>query len=503
MSHETVLMSRLIAVGMQTLIDVPLYIQITLFYINWRNENEPKIICNAPTRFEADRKLTIETDTGRAIFLVPATRSGRLTLNPEIDWCPDMTGFLLQLREKLNMSKSIKSCFVTTCKNTSRNSEKIFITVPFNDELRKVWCRAVNRNKIPKGTSGSFYCCEDHFDLENDCENWIAYKLMQQKNLDGEHVPRDVSQLSNSAKKRKMENIKLISEKCVKKLCFEEPSTSKQNMPSPQSLPEKRQIPSTSKQIPSPQNSPEKRQVMQSSSSSSVGSSLPSNFQIEDTDSSDEQMKNINLQTMSLQRTLLVIESFQKYIDRFKKIRLNDSFYRMALDFGVTTSVISRIFTKDLTILAAYFKNLIYWPEAHLIKENLPIPFRARYWNVHATPHGIINFVSEGYGGRITDTQIVQESGYLNVLPRNCDVMADRGFKNIDSMLVPLNCKLIRPPSTSSGVKGTKEEVKLSKRIASLRIHIERVIRRLREFEMLNAEILSQSTLIAKLCLVQ
>lgn len=81
--------------------------------------------------------------------------------------------------------------------------------------------------------------------------------------------------------------------------------------------------------------------------------------------------------------------------------------------------------------------------------------------------------------------KIIEESGYLEKLPNNCTVMADRGFKGISTLLKNKNCELIRPPSVSAGVKMTKEEIAQTRRIASLRIHIERVIRRFREYEFL------------------
>ncbi|XP_024893446.1 uncharacterized protein LOC112468481 [Temnothorax curvispinosus] len=46
-------------------------------------------------------------------------------------------------------------------------------------------------------------------------------------------------------------------------------------------------------------------------------------------------------------------------------------------------------------------------------------------------------------------------------------------------------CELIKPPSVSSTHKPTKSEVLETKRIASLRIHVERVIGRLREFDFI------------------
>ncbi|KAL3279859.1 hypothetical protein HHI36_017365 [Cryptolaemus montrouzieri] len=64
-------------------------------------------------------------------------------------------------------------------------------------------------------------------------------------------------------------------------------------------------------------------------------------------------------------------------------------------------------------------------------------------------------------------------------------VMADREFKHVEVCLRKMGVLLVQPPSVVSGVKLTKAEAKETKQIASLRIHVERVIRRLREFNML------------------
>lgn len=116
---------------------------------------------------------------------------------------------------------------------------------------------------------------------------------------------------------------------------------------------------------------------------------------------------------------------------------------------------------------------------------------------ISATPDGIINFIAKGFGGRTSDQTIVENCGYLDVLKPGIVVMADRGFKNIDKLLVEKGCTLVRPPSVSAGVKLTKEQVLTTKRIASLRIHIERVIRRLRPFKFLKPHACIHSNLIA------
>lgn len=206
-----------------------------------------------------------------------------------------------------------------------------------------------------------------------------------------------------------------------------------------------------------------------------------------------------------------------------KKIKQNDSFSRMSDDFAISAGAISTIFRKSVPQIASVLQNFVYWPSNDKIKQLLPIPFRFRYHNVvsiidcfeieiekpsqsvkqaltwseykkcntlkflvSCTPNGFINFISGAYGGRISDRLIVVESGYLNNLPNNVDVMADRGFKHIAALLAEKNCNLVRPPSVSLKEKSSALEIKESKRIAALRAHVERLIRRLREFEMLH-----------------
>ena len=95
--------------------------------------------------------------------------------------------------------------------------------------------------------------------------------------------------------------------------------------------------------------------------------------------------------------------------------------------------------------------------------------------------------MSEGFCGRASDAFIVENSKYLDALPSNCAVMTDRGFKHVNSLLQKKNCILVRPPNVTSGENLTKAEVLETKRIASLRILIERVIHRVREFKFLKS----------------
>lgn len=63
--------------------------------------------------------------------------------------------------------------------------------------------------------------------------------------------------------------------------------------------------------------------------------------------------------------------------------------------------------------------------------------------------------------------------------------MADRRFEQIQTILNQKQCVLLRSPSVFTTTKPSKEEILKTKKIASLRIHVERVIRQVREYKIL------------------
>lgn len=155
------------------------------------------------------------------------------------------------------------------------------------------------------------------------------------------------------------------------------------------------------------------------------------------------------------------------------KIRLDLSFDILAALFAYSSSHISRCFNNNIRGIAALLNSLVYWPTLELVKFNLPIPFRFRYKNVYCiidcleieiqkstdpqyqaatwseykkcntakyliacTPQGFINFISTGYGGSISDAKIIEISGFLDNLKPGMQIMADRGFKSVDSLFL-------------------------------------------------------------------
>ena len=99
-------------------------------------------------------------------------------------------------------------------------------------------------------------------------------------------------------------------------------------------------------------------------------------------------------------------------------------------------------------------------------------------------PSGFITFISDCYGGRTTDRFICNDSNFYNLLEAGDEIMADRGFQ-IKEDLLHYYCTLSIPPGARVKSQFTTGECHKTKKIANLRIHVERAINRVKEFKIL------------------
>ena len=191
----------------------------------------------------------------------------------------------------------------------------------------------------------------------------------------------------------------------------------------------------------------------------------------------------------------------------------------LAMRFGVDQSTVSRIFSCYIRCMYFSMKEVDIWPSRALVQRFLPDVFKEKYphtrviidatefpiekpanpdvqaatWSnyknkntlkllVGVTPNGAISFLSPLYGGRISDKELTKRSGLLKLLERGDDIMADRGFDI--AHLMPDGVGLNIPPFLGSRSQLDEEEVVETRRIASVRIHVERAMERIKNFRI-------------------
>ena len=206
----------------------------------------------------------------------------------------------------------------------------------------------------------------------------------------------------------------------------------------------------------------------------------------------------------------------------FMKLKLNHPFSFMQILFGKTTVWCSNTFFKTLPIISAVLSEAIYWPDKESILQNMPTCFKkyrntrvvvdctevpverktkclkcrmatySQYKGCHTvkfmvcvSPDGVITHLSKVFGGRVSDKVIFEESGVVEKLEPFVDaVMADKGFM-IDAVLGERCIALHRPPFLRRQRQFSKADARCTAELASARVHVERVIGRLKTYKIL------------------
>jgi hypothetical protein len=212
------------------------------------------------------------------------------------------------------------------------------------------------------------------------------------------------------------------------------------------------------------------------------------------------------------------LSKFQQLILTLIKLRLSLSVQDISYRFKVSIPTVSRVFLNMVDIMNARLKPLICWPERDELRKTMPMSFRTNFgtcvavivdcfeifidrpsnlmaraqtWSsykhhntakymIGITPQGVISFISSGYGGRASDKMITENCGFLNKLLPGDLVLADRGFDIRES--VGVMCAEVHIPAFTKGKKQlSAKEVESTRKIANVRIHVERVIGSVRQ----------------------
>ena len=104
---------------------------------------------------------------------------------------------------------------------------------------------------------------------------------------------------------------------------------------------------------------------------------------------------------------------------------------------------------------------------------------------VGISPTEAVTFISELYAGSVSDQALTKECGLLDHVEPGDTVMADKGFDIAYEVLVR-GAKLNIPPFVKNHQQLSKKNVIVTRKIASLRIHVERAIGHIKQYRILS-----------------
>lgn len=234
------------------------------------------------------------------------------------------------------------------------------------------------------------------------------------------------------------------------------------------------------------------------------------------------------------------LKSIDELLLVLMRLRLGLDLRDLADRFGVSVSLASKIWTSWLKALTAVLRHMIFLPCVETLLATKPLrykkpslanlaaivdcteffletpqdlPTQCATWSsykhhntlkalVAVCPNSFICYISPAYEGRITDTELTKDCGFLEMLPPYSAVMADKGF-NLSTECANLGINLVVPPGRRGQSQMPTAAVQKTKKVANLRILVEQVIRRLKSFKFLKNEVtLSAAGLIDETLIV-
>ena len=156
---------------------------------------------------------------------------------------------------------------------------------------------------------------------------------------------------------------------------------------------------------------------------------------------------------------------FQEFVCTMIKLSINTPIEDLGYRFGISTSTVSRVILKWLRQMDVQLRDLIYWPDREALQKTMPVCFQESFGkkvaiiidcfeipvekpsNLEAqattwlnykhkntvkvllgiASQGVISFVSDAWGGRVSDKYLTDYCGILKKLLPGDIVLADGG----------------------------------------------------------------------------
>ena len=216
---------------------------------------------------------------------------------------------------------------------------------------------------------------------------------------------------------------------------------------------------------------------------------------------------------------------FEEFVLTLMRLRLGLFQKDLADRFNVSETTVSVVFNTWVRFMRIELEPLICLPRREVLHQHMPRIFKELYPRtvliidaveiraespssldmqsvcyssykgtttmkglVGLSPTGALGFLSELYTGSISDKELTKMSNVIDYLHHGDDVMADKGF-DIQDDFAAKGVTVNIPSFLKGKTQFSKEEMAHNKKIASLRIHVERCIERMKNWHIFDSRI--------------
>ncbi|XP_077491821.1 uncharacterized protein LOC144102415 [Amblyomma americanum] len=214
------------------------------------------------------------------------------------------------------------------------------------------------------------------------------------------------------------------------------------------------------------------------------------------------------------------LDAEQQLIRVLMRLRLGLVTKDLSSRFGISVSSVSVIFHSWIDVLAASMHKFVICPSRRALESHRPRAFKDKLFDhlrgiidctelfiqrptymdarsktysnykhhntvkvlVAITPSGAISFVSRAWGGRVSDNELTLKS-VLNKVEEGDLFLVDRGFR-CEEMFAARGAAILMPSLTKQRTQVPGAEVTASRKLSSVRIHVERAIQRHKVFRV-------------------
>ena len=220
-----------------------------------------------------------------------------------------------------------------------------------------------------------------------------------------------------------------------------------------------------------------------------------------------------------------MLTKFQEFILVMLRLRLGLFENDLAHRFKVCRSTVSKVVNAWIPFLRREFEPLIAIPQREVLQYYMPESFKKLLPNVTVivdctefemerpsaldsqsacyssyksrttmksmlgiTPSGVLCFVRDLFPGSTSDKEITVLSVFLEKLNHGDQVMADKGF-NCQDELASVGATLVIPTVLDKKVQFSSKETNHNKVVASFRVHVERLMERIKNWHIFDRRI--------------